>query len=284
MINAAWGLNFIAGKIGTGVFGPLLFCTVRFAIALVILLPFLRWIPGQMRNVMLVGLCLGAGHYTLMFYGLHIAGSLSSVAIAAQLTVPFSTILAVLFLQERVALMRALAIAMSFGGVAVIGFAPMGPEHIEALILVTLASLAMAVAAILMRRISGVGVFVLQAWIAVIATLVLGAATLIVESPTVAQIASIPWRDYWSPLYSAVGATIFGHGYLYFLLQRYPVTSVAPLTSLATLFAIGFGVWLLDDQLTPRIMLGGTLTLLGVTIIAVRNARRATPISLRVPR
>lgn len=284
LINAAWGLNFPAGKIGTEVFGPLLFSTVRFVIVLIVLLPFIRVVPGQMRTIFLLGLVLGACHYTLMFYALHIAGSLSSVAIAVQLTIPFSTILAIIFLKERIAMVRVIAIAMSFAGVIVIGFAPMGAEHTQALVFVTLAALAMAVASILMRQLSGVGVFNLQAWIALIATASLGIATALFEAPTFAEIKAIALYDYWSPLYSAVGATIFGHGSLYYLLQRYPVTSVAPVTALATLFAIVFGIWFLDDQLTGRIVIGGALTLLGVTIIAIRNAKRSTPSALRVPR
>lgn len=277
LINACWGLNFIAGKIGVGVFGPLLFSTVRFAMVLILLAPFIRIVPGQMRTVLSIGLLLGAGHYTLMFYGLHLAGSLSSVAIAAQLTVPFSTVMAIIFLKERVALIRTMAIATSFAGVVLIGFEPFSAQHVIALFLVTLAAIAMAGAAILMRQLQGVGVFNLQAWIALISTLSLGLITLIVESPSIQFINTIALEHYWSPLYSAIGATIIGHGSLYFLLQKYPVNNVAPFISLSTLFAIGFGVWLLDDQLTPRIIAGGLLTLTGVTIIAIRNAHQPTP-------
>lgn len=283
-INACWGLNYIAGKIGVDVFGPLLFSTVRFAMVFILLAPFIRNVPGQMRTVLSIGLLLGAGHYTLMFYGLHLAGSLSSVAIAAQLTVPFSTIMAIIFLKEQVAMIRAMAIATSFAGVVIIGFEPFGPEHIIALFLVTLAAIAMAGAAIMMRQLKGVGVFNLQAWIALVSTLSLAAITLIVEAPSAEQVKGIALENYWSPLYSAIGATIIGHGSLYFLLQKYPVNNVAPFISLSTLFAIGFGVWLLDDQLTVRIITGGLFTLTGVTIIAIRNARQSTPSSIRVPK
>lgn len=284
LINACWGFNYIAGKIGVGIFGPLLFSTVRFAMVLILLLPFMRTVPGQTRLVVTIGLLLGACHYTLMFYGLHLAGSLSSVAIAAQLVVPFSTIMAILFLRERVAIIRAVAIGTSFLGVVIIGFAPFGAQHIWALVLVTLASVAMAAAAILMRRLQGVGVFNLQAWIALVATFALAIITWLVEAPDIEQIRAINLTDYWTPLYSAIGATIIGHGSLYYLLQRYPVNNVAPFISLSTLFAIGFGVWLLDDQLTGRIVAGGILTLLGVTVIAIRNAHQSTPSSLRLPK
>jgi len=94
----------------------------------------------------------------------------------------------------------------------------------------------------------------------------------------------IPIEQYWSPVYSAIGATIIGHGSLYYLLQRYEVNYVAPFITLSSLFAVVFGITFMGDVLTVRIMIGGTLTLLGVTVIALRNARQSTPVGLRVPR
>jgi len=285
LINVLWGFNFIAGKEGTATFGPLLFIALRFAIVLVLLAPFIRRVPGQMREVLAIGLVLGVGHYASMFYAIHVAGSLSSVAIASQLTVPFSTILAIVFLGERIRLVRALAIGASFAGVVVIGLAPIGgPDHLLALGLTALASAAMATAAILMRRLEGVGTFNLQGWIALCATLAMTVLTLALERPDWTALRAIPLEDYWSTAYSAVGATVVGHGLLYWLLQRYPVNDVAPFITLSTLFAIGFGMWLLGDPLTPRIAIGGALTLVGVTVIAIRNAARSAPSGVRVPR
>ena len=210
-----------------------------------------------MRGVLTIGFLLGVGHYAFMFYAIHVAGSLSSVAIAAQLTVPFSTILAIVFLGERIRLVRALAIAASFGGVVVIGLAPVGgPDHALALGLTTVASGAMAVAAILMRRLSGVGTFNLQGWIALCATLSMAGLTYLIERPDLAFLAAVPPLEWWTAAYSAIGATIVGHGLLYWLLQRYPVNDVAPFITLSTLFAIGFGVWLAgrcpDPAHSPR--------------------------------
>lgn len=283
-INVLWGFNFLAGKIGTELFGPLLFSTIRFAVVLLLLFPWLRLVNGQMWLVFIIGLCLGAGHYAIMFYALYLGESISSLAIAAQLTVPFSTILAIIFLRERIGFTRIFAIAISFLGVVVISFEPMGSEHLLAMAAVTVAAFAMAVAAILMRRLEGVGVFNLQAWIALVSTIVLSLLTALLESPDTASFAGLTIIDFWTPVYSAIGATIIGHGSLYYLIQRYEVNSVAPFITLSTLFAIVFGIVLMNDALTMRIVVGGLLTLFGVTIIALRNARQSTPSSLRVPR
>lgn len=284
LVNALWGLNFLAGKLGTEVFGPLLFSTLRFAVVLILLFPFIRLVKGQMRLIIIIGLCLGAGHYSIMFYALYLGDNVSTIAIAAQLTVPFSTILAIIFLGERVRLVRLLAITLSFLGVVVIGFEPVGSTHLQALLAATLAAAVMAVAAILMRRLSGVGVFNLQAWIALVSTLALALLTWAFESPAWSDIRHLSIQQYWTPVYSAIGATIIGHGSLYYLLQRYEVNHVAPFITLSSLFAVLFGVMFMDEILTTKIVIGGLLTLLGVTIIALRNARQSTPSGVRVPR
>ena len=284
LINALWGFNFPVGKLGTELFGPLLFSTLRFAFVLVLLFPFLRIVKGQMALVVLIGLCLGAGHYSIMFYALYLGDNVSSLAIAAQLTVPFSTILAVVFLGERIRFLRVFAIALSFFGVVLIGFEPVGSAHLLALAAATVAAAVMAVAAILMRRLSGVGVFNLQAWIALVSTIVLSILTWSFESPDWREFRTFSVLQFWTPIYSAIGATVIGHGSLYYLLQRYEVNHVAPFITLSSLFAVLFGIAFMGETLTLKVVLGGLLTLFGVTIIALRNARQSTPSGVRVPR
>ena len=283
-INACWGFNFVAGKVGTELFGPLLFSAIRFVAVLLLLIPFLRLVPGQMKRIIMIGLVLGVVHYPMMFFAMYATENLSAVAIAAQLVVPFSTILAIVFLHERIGWTRTLAIALSFSGVVIIGFEPIGADHILSLVLVIGGSLSIAVASIWMRQLTDVGVFNLQAWIALLATVSLTLLAIVFESPSLEMLQGIPLVDYWTPVYSAVGATIIGHGSFYWLLQRYPISQVSPFITLSTLFAIGFGVLLLADQLTTRILVGGALTLIGVTVIARRNAAKDTPSSIRVPR
>ena len=114
-------------------------------------------------------------------------------------------------------------------------------------------------------------IFNLQAWIALVATGSLTLLAVVFESPELDMLRSIPVIDYWTPFYSAIGAAMVGHGSYYLLLQRYPVNQVPPFITLSTLFAIFFGVLLLGDHMIGRILLGGVLTLVGVTVIARRN-------------
>ena len=157
----------------------------------------------------------------------------------------------------------------------VISFEPIVSDQILALVFTVIASAAMAVAAILMRRLENAGVFNLQFWIAVVASVSLLLLTVAIERPDIEFIQSFTLKDYWAPVYSAIGATIVGHGSFYYLIQRYEVNDVAPFITLSSLFAVLFGILITGDQMTIRIVFGGILTLIGVTVVAKRSAKRA---------
>ena len=82
-------------------------------------------------------------------------------------------------------------------------------------------------------------------------------------------------------IFSALGATLLGHGGAYELLRHYDLSLVSPLLLLSTVFGVVFGVWLLDDVLTMKMIVGGVITLAGALLITLRNGERgaATPLA-----
>lgn len=274
LANAAWALNFLAGKAGVEHFPPLLFSTLRFAVLLLLLLPWLRWQSGKMRQVLQISVVLGVLHFSMIFIGLKASGDIASVAIAAQLYVPFSALLAVIWLGERLDRWRVAGIAAAFAGVLVIGFDPTVFAHLDALAWIVGAALAMAVATILMRRLSGVRVFTLQAWIGAVATPSLLLMSLLLEQGQVEALHTAGGFDFALPVYSAIGASLVGHGIVYHLLTRYPVSLITPLLLLAPVLAVVLGVLVWGDQLTWKLLLGGSMTLAGVAIVTLKKSEK----------
>lgn len=76
-------------------------------------------------------------------------------------------------------------------------------------------------------------------------------------------------------VYTALGASLIGHAGMYYLLQRYDVTVVSPLTLLAPIFGISFGVLVWGDELGLRFWIGSSVTLFGVFVIALRKREHA---------
>jgi O-acetylserine/cysteine efflux transporter len=274
LANAVWAFNFIAGKAGVVHFQPFLFTALRFAVLLVALLPFLRWMPGRMRGVLGIALVQGVLHFSLVFAGLEASGDIASVAIASQLYVPFSALLAVVWLGETLDRRRLAGIALAFGGVLVIGFDPIVFHHFDALLLITAGAAAMAVATIQMRQLREVSVFALQAWIALCATPALALLSLLFEHDQWDAVRTATVLELAAPAYSALGASLVGHGIVYSLLGRYPVSVTTPLMLLSPVLAVAFGVLLWGDVLTWKLVLGGSLTLTGIVVIAVPAAAR----------
>jgi O-acetylserine/cysteine efflux transporter len=267
LANSVWGFNFIAGKIGTEVFEPLLFTALRFLFLLLLMLPWLKPARGKMKPLLMVAFLLGVLHFGMIFIGLNAGGDIASIAITTQLYVPFSAIFASVFLREKISLMSVFSIALAFGGVMVIGFDPIVFNHLDAILWVAGAALVMAVATILMRECPDLGVFRLQAWIAVVAAPSLLLLSSIFESGQVRILSNVSIIDFWTPLYSAVGASIVGHGIVYYLLGRYPVSIVTPLLLPTPLVATFLGVLIFGDSLGWKMIIGGSMTLLGVLML-----------------
>jgi O-acetylserine/cysteine efflux transporter len=89
----------------------------------------------------------------------------------------------------------------------------------------------------------------------------------IFESGQVEILSNVSIIDFWTPLYSAVGASIVGHGIVYYLLGRYPVSIVTPLLLPTPLVATFLGILIFGDSLGWKMIIGGSMTLLGVLML-----------------
>src|SRR5687768_3684653 len=100
------GLMVLANKVGVDHFEPFLFAAGRFALVALCLAPFIRWVPGRMREIILIAVVNGVFHFGLMFVGFRLADGLAAVAVAGQLYAPFGALFAALFLRERIGWIR----------------------------------------------------------------------------------------------------------------------------------------------------------------------------------
>ncbi len=264
------GTNWVASKIAVDTLPPFLTVAMRFGILTILLLPFARVFRGQMFNVFMAAVTLGVLQFGFMFLSLSLAEDVSTLAIANQLYVPFSTIVGVVFLGERVGWVRSTAIAGAFGGVVVMGFDPGAFRHVDALFFVVLSALSLAFSSLFMRKLSGIAVFQLQFWISCLAAPQMLVLSLIFELDRWAVVPGAPPEAWYAFVYTIVVGTVFHAGW-YYLLRRYPVSTVAPLMLLLPLVGIATGILVYGDVLTVQIAIGGAITLGGVAIIVFRS-------------
>jgi O-acetylserine/cysteine efflux transporter len=274
VINVVWGLAMIAAATSLKHFPPLEFTCLRFFLISILLAPLLRWQAGKMGRIFWIAMTGGTFNFALLFLGVHWAGEVSAVSIAGQLGVPFATMLSIVFLGEAVRWRRWMGIALAFAGVMIIGFDPKVIDYLDGFLAVVASAFVGSVSSILMRQVKEVPVFEMQALIATISWPVLLAMSLLFESDQAEAARSASLIEWGGIAYVALMSSLVAHAGFYWLLQRHEVSKVTPLTLLAPLFTVVFGVILLGETLTWRIVAGGAITLLGVAIIAMRERTR----------
>jgi O-acetylserine/cysteine efflux transporter len=272
LVNLIWGFNLIASKVGVSVFPPVFFTALRFTIVAACLLPFLRWHPGRMQQLLVAAALSGGLQFALLFAGLSLTPHVGSVAIASQLGVPFTTLMSVLFLGEVIHWRRGLGIVLAFAGVAVIALHGDMFADRAGLALVIASSFVSSLGLIAVKRLGpGLEPLELQAWFAWSGLPILCAVSAWLEDGQVAALHAAGALEWGALLFTALGSSLVAHTSYYWLVRRHPVSSISPLTTLSPVFSVLFGIVLLGDAVTGRLVAGGILTLVGVTIIALRE-------------
>jgi len=190
-----------------------------------------------MKAVLFGGLGYGALNYAFMFPAMQLTTA-SAAAVAIELYMPFSIILSVLILGERIGIWRTSGAALAFIGVVLIGLGTPSEE-------------------------AGQG-FALG-----IALMACGAMAEAVGAISVKSVKSV------NPIHSTLLVSLVAHGSYYWLLQRLPIHTVAPSGLMTTVIGVAAGVVILKEAPTPILFIGSLITLSGISIILWRNKRQS---------
>ena len=238
-----------------------------------------------MINILIISFLGGGIHFSFFYLALDNSKYISSVAIVLQLGVPFATILSVIFLNEVIRWRRVLGILFAFLGVVILIFEPTVLNDLGGVYYALLAAFSMSVSLLFMKKLNNVKVFDLQAWIALISCIFLGLASYFLEQGQNSAIADATLKGWIALTFTALVATGIGHAGFYYLLTKYDVSKITPLTLLAPVLGIinaliisyfalidGF-----SEIISYKIIFGGLLTLSGVAIVMMREKNSKVP-------
>ncbi|KQT33794.1 hypothetical protein ASG29_05490 [Sphingomonas sp. Leaf412] len=272
-MNLLWGFNIIAVKASVELMPPLTAGLLRQAMVLIVCGAALRVVPGKMRALLLLGTLTGGVFYIFINLSLAVSDNVGALAIAGQLGVPFSMLLAVLVLREKIHWPRIAGIALSFVGVGLLVFDPAAAKQGMGLLLTAAASFVWAICSLIQRNLKGVKVLTIYAWVGLMGTIVMAAASLLAEPGALAAVPDLPIAVLAPIAFSAVGSTVLGQGAMVWLLQRHPVSTVTPLTLAAPVVSVFTAAYWYDMPPTWPMLLGGAVAMLGVGIVTVRTAQ-----------
>jgi O-acetylserine/cysteine efflux transporter len=273
VMNLMWGLNIIAAKMAVEQLAPLTAGFLRQAIVLLVCATWLRIVPGRMIALSALGILSGGVFYTVINLSLSVSDNIGALAIAGQLGVPFSMILAIIVFRERIHWPRLLGIGLSFAGVVLLVFDPAAAREIPGLALTALASLIWALGSLLQRKLVGVPVLTIYAWVGFWGSIVMGVLAWVAEPAEMRGLSALPLGALGWVAFSAIGSTLIGQGSMSYLLQRHPISMVTPLTLAAPVIAVFAAAYYFATPLTALMLIGGAVAMLGVAIVTIRTAR-----------
>lgn len=270
-----WGTNNIAAKVATNELPPLFVGGLRFAIALVFLVPFLRPPFGDWRRLVPIMLLAGPLHFAAVYAGFAATSTVSAYVVSLQLWIPMTALAAWWILGERMPLPAMAGVAVALIGVAWMTLDPAGGADPPAILVGLLASALWALATVLVRRSPTIRPLKMQALTAVVAAPALLAASALFEHDAAGRLATAPplfWSAMvWAGLVSTVGATVL----LFWLVQRHQAARVTPYLLLTPIVSSSLGVLVLGERLSMQVVLGGAATLAGVAIVSFAERQAA---------
>ena len=277
LVTLIWGNSFIAVKIIVQHISPLELVTVRFVPVALIFAALL--LPTRGREVWAM---IRADGWRLAFLGLtgavlyntflgwgetRVAAGTASLIIALNPT--FIYTLSILVLGERFLWRRTLGLAVAFAGLFVIvrwgSGRPIALDDLGYALIVMLAPLNWAV-----YTISGKTVIARHPPLLVVGVSMIfaGLFSLVFVRPSlIAQLPTLPASFWWAVLFLAVPCTVFAFVVWFGALERMPAGRAAGFIYLVPMFAVTFSRWLLDEPVTPALLLGAAILIAGVYLV-----------------
>ncbi len=272
LVVTFWGLNYVAVKLGVAELPPLLMTSLRFAIVACLILPFASMKREYVKPLLLLSCTMGSLHFGMLFVGMVRVDAATS-AIALQTSVPFSVLIGALFFRERIGLRRGLGVALGFLGIVVLA-GETGEVHLPSLALIVLAALCWSGSSALFKVMPAIPSLTYIGGTAAFAAPQTFLASLLLEDHQIAAMQTASLYGWGGVVFTAIGASIIGHGLWYGLVQRHDLSLVVPFTLLGPVIGVISAVVFLHEPMTVEKLVGAVLTMAGVAAIQFQPRRR----------
>jgi drug/metabolite transporter (DMT)-like permease len=278
------GGNAVAIRFSNRELAPLWGAGLRFALAAAVLaavvgLSRLALPRGRaLAGAALYGLFNFAGAFGFIYYGLvHVHAGLGQIVLAL---VPLATLLlAVAGRQERLRAAAVVGVLLTLAGVAMMARGSLGGSvPLWALLAVVAGAMCFAQALIVVRRFPPVHPLTMNA-----VGMTVGASLLVLLAALLGDALVLPQRgETWAALaYVVLVGSIVVFGLYVFVLRYWAASRAAYGFVIIPLVTVALSTWLDDEPITPALVVGGLLVVVGVYIGALRRpprrALRTTP-------
>lgn len=266
-VAAIWGFNFIAVHYALQEIPPVLCCAIRFIATSIPAIFFFKRPRADFRLVLIYGVIMFALQFSLMFVGLYLGITAALGSIILQTQAFFSLLFACILFKEKLNKWQILGAIVSFSGIGVVALNVDGNVTLGGLLFVLSAAFCWGMGSILVKKMGAPSNMGLIVWASFIAWPILLVASYFLDGPDqILQSISNLLKPtvLISMLYIILLSTCTAFVCWNWLINRYPVTTVAPFTLLVPFFGMLGAAVALGEVLQTWKLLAGALVLSGV--------------------
>lgn len=285
LLMALWGLNFSVIKLGVNNFDPFLLTALRFTLAVLPLIFFVKRSNVPWRYLITYGITFGVGVWglTTLSVGAGLTSGLASLLL--DMSVISSLLVGRYLLKEQVTVGKVLGSVLALIGLGLIIWNQDGTVTPLGLALVLSASVFWSINGLIVKRSGTRAVFAFNIWGMAFAPIPLFVLALIVSgsSSVMQSIAEINGSVLFSAAFQAYPTTLLGYWLWNKMIVKYSVSDVAPMTLLVPVFAMIGGYLFFDESLDAVQATAAVVILLGVAISEMKllRVKQATDIRLK---
>lgn len=272
LLMALWGFNFSVIKLGVNNIDPFLLTALRFSLAVLPLIFFVRRPNVPWRYLMTYGLTFGVGVWglTTLSVGAGLSGGLASLLL--DMSVISSLLVGRYLLKEHVTVSKVLGSLLALLGLGLIIWHQDGTVTPLGLALVLSASVFWSINGLIVKRSGTRAVFAFNIWGMAFAPIPLFVLALCVSGPSsvMQSIADINGSVLFSAAFQAYPTTLLGYWFWNKMIVKYSVSSVAPMTLLVPVFALIGGYIFFGERLDAVQAIAAVVILLGVAVSEIK--------------
>lgn len=264
-----WGVNFLSMKIGLNDLPPLMLGMVRFVLILLPAIFFFKKPNVSWVYLILYGLTISFGQFSLMFLALSWQFPTGLSAIILQAQVFLTVLFAHLFLKEAVKPNHLVGMMCAGVGLALIGVGQyQGGFSLMGILPVLGASLSWALGNIIVKKIGQVNPLSLVIWGNISSLVAFSVFSLGVYGVNgiLTQLNNISLHGILAVMFLAYGASYVGYTGWGYLLARHSASKVTPFIMLVPVIALVVGFLVLKETLIMWHYMGIMTVLLGLGV------------------
>lgn len=268
LVVVVWGINFLFSKVALELFPPFLLCAVRFFLASVPVIFFVKYPKGALRQVALYGFVMFVLQFGMIFWSIAVGMPPGLAALIMQLQVFFSMLFAALFLNETPSIYQVFGAVISFFGIVLVGLHVDGNMTLLAFMLMLGGAASLGLGNFVTKKLQGIEMSTLIIWGSFLSCIPMLFLSLAFEGPDrmvyVAQ--HLEMSPLLALLYIVYASTWVGYGGWNFLLNRYPIGTIVPFTLLVPVVSIIGSVLFLNESFEHWKLIASLFVLSGLFI------------------